>query len=147
MPSFQTDNQTSLLRRTLAYWWYIWGLSICYSANRMVDKGLYASGVRSFQRAIRLWPQFAGAYYRSGLIRGRELGEYNGALIDLGRAILLEPEWADPYLQRGMFQRFQGQSAAALADLQHFVGLAEEGYWKQEALRQIEALRAEQAHE
>lgn len=132
-----------LWRRALAYWWYVWGLSICYRANRMVDRETYAVGVRSFVRAAHIWPTFAGAYYQAGLIRGRELGEYTEALDDLSRAIALEPEWPAPYLQRAIFQRFHNAPGAALADFQRFVALADNGYWKQEAQRQIDTLLAE----
>ena len=136
-------KEISIWRRALAYWWYMWGLSVCYSANRAVDRGLYAAGVRSFVRATQVWPDFAGAYYQAGRIRGRELGEYDQARADLSNAIRLAPEWAEPYLQRGMLQRFHGETEAALSDLRQFVSIAPEGYWKSEALHQIEALVAE----
>jgi tetratricopeptide (TPR) repeat protein len=91
-----------------------------------------------------VWPDFAGAYYQAGRIRGRELGEYDQALTDLSNAIRLAPEWAEPYLQRGMLQRFHGEIEAALSDLRQFVAIAPEGYWKNEALHQIEALVADE---
>jgi tetratricopeptide (TPR) repeat protein len=137
---------TPLWRRGLAYWWYVWGLSLCYSANRAADRGLYAAGVRSFGRAARLWPALARAHYRSGLIRGRELGEYRAALDDLAAATALEPEWPEPYLQRGLFQRFHGDSDGALADLERYLELGGDEYWRSEAQRQVEQIYAERQH-
>jgi hypothetical protein len=133
-----------LWRRGLAYWWYVWGLSLCYSANRAADRGLYAAGVRSFERAARLWPSMARARYRSGLIRGRELGQYHAALDDLAATTALEPEWPEPYLQRGLFQRFHGDNAGALADLRRYLDLGGDEYWRGEAQRQVEQIQAEQ---
>ncbi len=133
----------SFWNRLLARCWYAWGLSLCYNGHRLAERSFYESGVRAFGRATRLWPDFARAYYRSGLIRGRELGEYQAALADLGQAIALLPEWPDPYLQRGLFKRFHGETAAAIADLQCYIDLGGAGYWRSEAERQISLLRAE----
>ncbi|MBC8077720.1 MAG: hypothetical protein H7Y32_16710 [Chloroflexales bacterium] len=133
----------SLWRRGLAYWWYVWGLSLCYSANRTSERGLYEAGVRSFARAAHLWPTMARAYYRRGLIRGRELGEYRAALADLTVTTELDPEWPEPYLQRGLFQRFQGDNAGALADLERYLALGGDQYWRGEAQRQVEQIYAE----
>lgn len=129
--------------RVRARWWYIWGLSLCYRGNRGHDQAFYRAGVAAFGRALRIWPGFATAHYRRGLIRGRELGEHRPALADLTRASELRPEWADPYLQRGLFQRFHGDPQAAIADLERYIALTEAGYWRDEAQRQIAICRGE----
>lgn len=131
---------TSPIGRLGARWWYLWGLSVCYSANRSASAALYRSGASSFARAARLWPEFAQAHHQLGVIRGRELGDYSGAVADLGRAIALEPQWPEPYLQRGLLHRFNGAPAEAVADLRRYLELAPEGYWRDEAERQIAAL-------
>lgn len=131
---------TSLLGRLSARWWYLWGMSVCYSANRSASAALYRSGAWSFARAARLWPEFAPAHHQLGVIRGRELGDYSGAVADLGRAIALSPEWPEPYLQRGLLHRFNGAPAAAAADLRRYLELAPAGYWRDEAERQIAAV-------
>ena len=138
-----TVPTVSLWRQGLAYWWYAWGMSLCYNANRFSDRGLYEAGVRAFERAGRLWPAMAKAHYRSGLIRGRELGQYRDALADLATAAALEPEWPEPHLQRGLFQRFRGDNAGALADLERYLALGGDEYWRAEALRQVEQIHAE----
>lgn len=136
--------EPSQLQRIVARCWYAWGMSLCYYGNLAAERSMYAGGVRAFQRAVRTWPGFALAYYRSGLIRGRELGEYSAALVDLDRAIRLDPAWAEPYLQRGLFHRFHGDYPAAIADLERYLTLADDGYWRSEAQHQLEQARQEQ---
>lgn len=130
-------------RRALAYCWYAWGLSWCHWGIRTADQGCFRAGVRAFDRAARIWPQFAGCFYRRGIIRSRELGEYGAGMADLGRAIALAPEWADPYLQRGLLQRFHGDPRAAIADLQQYVALTDDPSWRAEAQQQIDAIRSD----
>ncbi|MFQ3661447.1 MAG: tetratricopeptide repeat protein [Chloroflexaceae bacterium] len=140
-----TKSRASLPARLWARWWHLWGLSLCYMGHTTHDRSFYRAGVGSFHRAIRCWPEFAPAHYQRGLIRGRELGEYAEAIADLQQASALRPEWPEPYLQRGLFHRFNGMPAQALADLRRFVELAPEGYWRDEAGRQIAAIEAESA--
>jgi tetratricopeptide (TPR) repeat protein len=130
-------------RRFLAYWWYAWGLSWCYWGIRTAEQWFFRGGVRAFDRAIRIWPGFAGGFYRRGLIRGRELSQHKQAIDDLTRAIELDPEWPEPYLQRGLFQRFHGDPRAAIEDLQRFLDLGGDREWRGEAERQIAMLRAD----
>jgi tetratricopeptide (TPR) repeat protein len=138
-----TTPHPPLWNRIRARLWYAWGLSLCYNGNRLHDRSYYTAGVDSFGRATRAWPEYAPAYYRRGLIRGRELGDYRGAIVDLTRACALRPTWPDPYLQRGLFHRFHGNPQAARDDLTHYVELAEAGYWRDEAARQIGLIQAE----
>lgn len=133
-------SRPALWKRLLARWHYAWGVSLCLAGHRMADRSYYAAGVAAFTRATRAWPTFAPAYYRRGLIRGRELGEYRAAIADLERAGGLRPEWPDPYLQRGLFHRFNHAPAAALAELRRYIALAPPGFWRDEAERQIALL-------
>ena len=137
-----TDT-VALWRRALAYCWYAWGLSWCYWGIRSANRSFFRAGIRAFDRSLRLWPGFAQAYYRRGLIRGRELGDQPGALGDMARAIELAPGWADPYLQRGLFERFHGDQRAAIADLEHYLALGSDSFWRGEAERQLAMIRAE----
>jgi tetratricopeptide (TPR) repeat protein len=138
-------NDIAPWRRLLAYWWYAWGLSWCYWGIRTAEQWFFRGGIRAFDRAIRVWPGFAGGYYRRGLIRGRELSQHHQAIDDLTKAIELDPEWPEPYLQRGLFQRFHGDPHAAIEDLQRFLDLGGDREWRGEAERQIAMLRADLA--
>jgi tetratricopeptide (TPR) repeat protein len=138
-----TRSSSSLLGRLSARWWYLWGLSLCYAGNSSSDRSFYAAGAWSFARAARLWPEYAAAHYQRGLIRGRELGDYPGAVSDLERASALRPDWPEPHLQLGLLHRFNGQTARAALALGRYVELAPAGYWRDEARRQIAAIEAE----
>jgi tetratricopeptide (TPR) repeat protein len=141
--STPSNHEVSPLRQGLAYWWYIWGQSLAYWGVRTAEHALFRAGISAYGQAIRAWPEFALAHYRRGVIRGRELSQYQEALVDLGRAIALEPDWPDPYLHRGLFQRFQGDLQGALEDLQMYLSLGGEMYWRLEAERQIAQIRTE----
>jgi tetratricopeptide (TPR) repeat protein len=130
-------------RRIAAYWLYACGQTCCYWGIRTTEAWFFRSGVNLFSMAIRVWPEFSGAYYRRGLIRGRELSEHVAGIADLTRVIQLSPEWPEAYLQRGLFQRFHGDPHAAIADLEQFLRLGGELYWRMEAERQIRMLHEE----
>jgi tetratricopeptide (TPR) repeat protein len=143
MQLMTTTTTTSFWRRLRARFWYAWGLSLCYSGQRAAERSFYESAVSSFQRATRLWPEFALAYYRSGLIKGREMGLYRAAIIDLDRATNLLPEWPEPYLQRGLFHRFNNSPQEAISELERFIELGGTGFWRTEAERQLMLIRAD----
>ena len=138
------DDDIAWWRRTIAYVWYIWGMSLCYWGIRTMDRSFYQAGVNAFSRAINLWPTFSGSYYRRGLIRGRELGEHEQGIRDLTRAIEYNPIWSEPYLQRGLLQRFHGTPQAALEDLHRYLLLSHSSAaWRAEVERQIVLLQKE----
>jgi tetratricopeptide (TPR) repeat protein len=141
----ETAPQVSPIRQGIAYWWYIWGQSCSYWGIRTAERAFFRAAVRLYSLAVAAWPAFAMGIYRRGLVRGRELGEHRAAIADLSAAIDLEPEWPEPYLQRGLFQRFHGDPHAAIDDLQRYLALGGEPYWRIEAERQISMLRAELA--
>jgi hypothetical protein len=138
-----SESEVAPWRRALAYWCYAWGLSWCAWGIRGANQSFFRAGIRSFDRALRLWPAFARGYYRRGLIRGRELNEYVAGIADMGCAIAIDPQWPEPYLQRGLFERFHGDLQAALADLQQYVAIADDPLWRSEAERQIVMIQAE----
>jgi tetratricopeptide (TPR) repeat protein len=142
--SESSSGATALsFRRALAYWWYALAQTACYWGIRTAERTLFRWGIACFSRAIAARPEFAQAYYRRGLIRGRELSQHAEALSDLTRAIELVPEWPEPYLQRGLFQRFHGDQQAAIADLERYLALGGDVYWRLEAERQIRLMREE----
>jgi tetratricopeptide (TPR) repeat protein len=136
-------DEIALWRRMLAYWRYGWGLSLCYWGLRTHEQALFRAGVRSFERATEVWPGFAAAYLRCGVVRGRELGEHREAIADLTRAVELAPEWPEAFLHRGLEQRFHGDPRAALVDLEQFLALGGDGGWRAEVERQIAMVREE----
>ncbi len=134
-------------QRWIAHWWCAWGHSLCHMGNRSAERVFYEQSVAAFGRARRWWPTLAAAYYHSGFIRGRELNEYEPAVADLTQAIELAPDWPDPYLQRGLFHRFHGALDMALADLQHYLMLGGDTYWRGEAERYVRQIQDELAEQ
>jgi tetratricopeptide (TPR) repeat protein len=132
-----------MVQRAVAYSWYLWGASLCYWGIRTAEARLFRAGVGAYTQAIRVWPEFSGAYLRRATIRSRELGEHRAAIEDLNRALAFSPELAEIYLQRGLIQRFHGDPQAAIADLEQFITLAAGSPWRAEAERQIAMLREE----
>lgn len=141
----EESSPPSPIRQGLAYWWYIWAQSCSYWGIRTAERSFFRAAVALYGYAISAWPAFARGFYRRGVIRGRELSQHREAIADLTRAIGLDPEWPEPYLQRGLLQRFHGDPNAAIDDLRHFLELGGEPYWRIEAERQISMLRDELA--
>jgi tetratricopeptide (TPR) repeat protein len=130
-------------RRVLAQGWYLWGLSLCYWGNHLRDVAWYRGGVGAFDHAAQLNPAHARAILQRGVIYGRELNAYRRAVADLTTALALRPSWDEAYLQRGLFHRFAGAHEAALSDLERYLELGRDEFWRAEAQRQIAALREE----
>ena len=139
----QQTEEIAMWRRWLAFWWYIWAQSCCYWGIHIGEPAFFRTGVTLYGCALGVWPSYTPALYRRGLIRGRELSQYSEALVDLSRVIDLDPEWPEPYLQRGLFQCFHGDPQAAIADLQQYLALGGDTYWRLEAQRQIAILHEE----
>ncbi len=135
--------QPSFWRRAQAGWWYLYGLSLCQIGLRTVDREAYRRAVQAFDRALAVWPTLAVALYQRGLIRGRELGEYHAAIRDLEAATELRPDWPDPYLQRGLFHRFNFHSHAAIPELTTYLRLAPPSFWRAEAERILAQIQIE----
>ena len=72
--------------------------------------------------AIRLKPDFAGAYNLRGAAR-RDKGDLDGALKDLDEAIRLKPDHVDAYYNRATVRERQSARSAAVADYQKYLDL------------------------
>lgn len=136
---------TPVWRRAAARATYMWGLSLHYWGLRTSERSLFQAAIGSFTRAVELWPAFAISYYRRGVTRGRELGEYSQGIDDLTRALALHPDWADAYLQRGLLQRFHGDPHLAATDLRRFLELAGDSPWRSEAEHQLAQIADERS--
>lgn len=74
-----------------------------------------------YGEAIRLNPQFAGAYYNRGVARAAQ-GDRVGAIADYGEAIRLDPQYAVAYYNRGEL-RAEMDPAGAISDLREYLAL------------------------
>lgn len=130
----------------LARVYFAWGQSCTYWGNRTLSKKLYRWAVGSFTRAATLAPHWPKPVLRRAVVRGRELDDYAGAVRDLSILIDANPEWAEPYLQRGLLHSFHGLQAAprAITDFDLFLKYADpEHSWRPDAERLTERLRGE----
>jgi len=110
----------------------------------------YNDAIADLTTAIDLPPLDTSDLYT---LRGQmylALYEWDSALADYNTAIELDPSYADAYYQRGVLYYSILQTgvelrADALADFQHYLELAPDGYHAAEAARYVEQIAAELA--
>jgi serine/threonine protein kinase/Flp pilus assembly protein TadD len=88
-----------------------------------MEQDNYQAALQAFDRALELNPEDAPAW--SGRAQAaRHLGEYETALISLGEAIALAPDFSGYYIDRGWFYLDEiGEGAPALSDFDKAIGL------------------------
>ena len=140
-------SNAGLWQRVLARMYFAWGQSCAYWGNKTVSPRLYRWAVGAFDRALGHAPGWNQAQLRRAVVRGRELDDYTGAVRDLTAIIERDSEWAEPYLQRGLFLAYHGLAAApqAIHDLERFLYLDARHSWRGEAEHLLARLRAELA--
>ena len=83
------------------------------SAARLQEQGDVQRSIEVLDRALKLDPSNAQAYYHRANARS-SMGDLDEAIFDYSAAIRLDPEMADAYLRRGVSQsrlrRFRGGS-------------------------------------
>ena len=75
----------------------------------------YHEAIPAYDRAIRLYPQYAEAY-NNRCVAYDKLGKQDQAIADCNRAIQIEPGYADAYGNRGAIYSRKGQYDQAIAD-------------------------------
>jgi tetratricopeptide (TPR) repeat protein len=95
------------------------------SAEDLFNSGLAKSEAGDFQgaiadytAAIRLNPNYAEAYNKRGIIRGRNLKDYPAAKADFDRAIEINPNYDHAYYNRARAREFLKDKSGAIADYQ-----------------------------
>jgi tetratricopeptide (TPR) repeat protein len=71
------------------------------SALRKQKQGDDRGALADYNRAIKINPQSANAYYNRGLLKATKLQDQQGALADYDRAIKLKPNYDAAYNNRG----------------------------------------------
>ena len=92
-------------------------------ANELEKSGHRTEGLEQFNLALQDQPDYVEALYNRGLAH-MVLDEPAAAIVDLNQAIAIEPDAATAYLSRAVRLLSQGNTEAALSDLQHFQQLA-----------------------
>jgi tetratricopeptide (TPR) repeat protein len=103
-------------------------VALSHEENGRVDEAIIC-----YTEAIRLYPQFADAYYQRGqLFLGR--GDYALAVDDFDAVLALNPHNALVYYERGVGRYLLGDYENALADFEYVLHVmphheqAREGY-------------------
>jgi tetratricopeptide (TPR) repeat protein len=97
------------------------------TAQQWAERGLAAFEIderlRFYTEAIRLFPDYAAAFYSRGNAR-RTKGDIQGALQDYTEALRLNPEYAEAFNNRGNTRRANGDLIGALEDYSEAIRLS-----------------------
>jgi lipoprotein NlpI len=85
-------------------------------------EGDYDKAIQDYDQAIRLLPDYEGAYNNRGNAYARK-GDYDRAMQDFNQAIRLNPDHDSPYLGRAGVYDDQGEHDRAMQDLDHAIRL------------------------
>lgn len=90
--------------------------------NREFDNKNYEKASEYFSNAIRLKPDYADAYYNSGITKAK-LGQYPEAIVDFNEVIRLKPDDVEAYSNRGTLKVKLEQYAEAISDFDKAISL------------------------
>ncbi|MHC4777539.1 MAG: tetratricopeptide repeat protein [Planctomycetota bacterium] len=80
-----------------------------------MDLGEYERSISDLTEAIRMTPDFSGAYTNRGMTY-KMMGDLSRALADLNKAVRLDPKDAVAFYNRGLLFRDRGDWGKAIAD-------------------------------
>lgn len=88
------------------------------SALTKSEAGDIPGAIADYTAAIAINPNYAKAYNKRGIIRGRYLKDYPAAKADFDRAIEINPKYADAYYNRAKVRYLLQDKPGAIADYQ-----------------------------
>lgn len=87
-----------------------------YRGLQKASLGQRREGLKDFDRAIELNPQFGTAYACRAIVRGTAKGDYEKSLSDYSQAIRCSPNYASAYHNRGVLFSQKNENDKALSD-------------------------------
>ncbi len=130
------DAEAYYLRGTAYYGRY----ETAYNAgDPQADGEDFWRALTDFTKAIELNHNYAEAYHYRGLTY-HGLGYHQHSIADYTLAIQLNPEMEYPYYGRALVYEEDGQKEAAIADYRRFLELSQDGHWRAEAQKRLDAL-------
>lgn len=108
--------------------------------NAYGNREEHRAAVGNYTRAIILDPAYTYCHFSRGVLRWRELGEFEAAIEDLSRVIELDPAWPEAFFNRALAYKMNLQYEDAIADLQRYLAEGSDPFWLDSARRQLEEL-------
>ena len=100
----------------------------------------HRAAVGNYTRAIVLDPAYTYVYFSRGVLRWRELGEYEEAIEDLSRVLELDPGWAEAIFNRALAYKMNMQYEDAIADFERYLEEGSDQFWLESSQRQLDEL-------
>ena len=136
-----TDRVLRGIRQLIARYYYSWGLSHRYVANRFGLEWEYDRAARYFSKAIRWDPGYARAYLDRGILNWRELDNPRQAVHDLTLAHTLNENLTEARFNRGVAHQELGTYDRAIADFKAYLEVGEHPHWRGYAEAMIKELQ------
>jgi tetratricopeptide (TPR) repeat protein len=100
----------------------------------------HRAAVANYTRAIVLDPAYAYCYFSRGVLRWRELGEYEEAIRDFSTVLELRPDWADALFNRALAYKMSMRYEQAIADFEQYLEQGTDEFWLEATRRQLDEL-------
>ena len=111
-----------------------------HMGNAYGNRQEHRAAVGNYTRAIALDPAYTYAYYSRGVLRWRELGEYEVAIKDLSQVLELDPAWAEAIFNRALAYKMNMQYEDAIADFERYLEEGTDEFWLDSTRRQLAEL-------
>ena len=108
--------------------------------NAYGNRQEHRAAVGNYTRAIVLDPTYTYVYFSRGVLRWRELGEYEEAIEDLSRVLELDPGWAEAIFNRALAYKMNMQYEDAIADFERYLEEGRDQFWLESSQRQLDEL-------
>jgi tetratricopeptide (TPR) repeat protein len=111
-----------------------------HMGNAYSNRQEHQAAVRNYTRAVILDPVYTYCYFSRGVLRWRELGEYEKAIEDFGTVLELDPHWADALFNRALAYKMSMQYEKAIADFERYLQEGTDAFWLDATRRQLNEL-------